>query len=61
MSALRETADGQECPRSGRQQTDKGGEMRGHYVILDICTGGGFPSRPWRANFGSSRREGFTT
>ena len=36
-------------------------EIRGHYVILDICTGGGFSSRPWCANFGSRRREGFTT
>ena len=35
--------------------------IRGHYVILDICTEGGFSSRPWRANFGSRRREGFTT
>jgi len=34
---------------------NKGAKIRGHYVILEICTEGGFPSRLWRASFGSRR------
>ena len=51
----------EERKQAGEGTLSLAGEIRGHYVILDICTGGGFPSRPWRANFGSSRTEGFTT